>query len=370
MTVSISTLYSVATAQQYLDAMLDFAAGLALPVTSWRDDDPTLVMFRYLAEQLAQKDLVDAEFIKAGFLSASIEDWKTVVASEIYGIDRDAATYATSTITLVNAGGGIYTPAAGEVTVKDSTSGKTYHSIEDLSLGAGATATLDVEADEAGTDSNAAVNEIDEIVTTMLGVTIAASTVAVAQDAQSDESLDAECLNTLGALSPNGPPDAYVSVVTSSELTGSTEITRAQASQASTTGEVTVYVASAVGAASAPAIALAQAAVEIWATPIGFTPTVVAATEVPVDIEVYLDADDFPAGIEAAIETAIQSMIYAASLGDTVSIGAQYATVYDTAKAAGMTKIVVSLVSPEDVVLAEGEVATPGDCTVHLGAEP
>src|SRR5690606_21310682 len=114
---------------------------------------------------------------------------------------------------------------------------------------------FDLVADEAGSGSSVGADEIDELVTTFLGVEIASSTAAVGTDEPDPETIREQCRATTGALSPNGPPDAYEFVVRESSLTGVTEITRAKATGDSDTGTGDVIVASASGAVSSGSVA-------------------------------------------------------------------------------------------------------------------
>ena len=231
MTLSIDVLFLTATAEAILDLGLGVAQSVGLTPTSWRVGDPTRALFKFAAEVLGDLEAFAAQYAKSGFLSTAEDDWKTLVAKEQYGVDRPEASYATSTLTLLNSGGGWYDVEAGDFTVSSSLSGATYHTTESFSLhGAGST-TVVVEADVAGSDGSAGADEIDTVVTTLLGVSITASTAAVGKDAASESELDTLCAASLGRLSPNGPPEAYDDTALNSDLTGTDEITRVQTSK-------------------------------------------------------------------------------------------------------------------------------------------
>jgi hypothetical protein len=372
MTVSILALIAPETFATIYDLGLEVADTFGLPVTSWRTGDPTLSLFTFLARQLAAREDVTSEFIKSGFLSLASGDWLTVLASEVHGVDREEATYATSTITLANGGGGYYPRDVGDVTVRNSTTGKTYHTTASFTLasGPGTTATVAVVADEEGSDSSAALDEIDEIVTTMLGVTITASTVAVGIDEQSDASLKDQCYASRGALSSNGPPDAYMYVAKNSDLTGVTDITRAQSTFDSSLGEVTVYVAGAAGAVAGASVTAAQAAEEVWATPLCITPTVVNATEQAIAVTATITGDDIPATIDTDVEAAFAAALSALAISTAdaptvVSLSSIISLIHSTAVAGGASNVSVSVSVPAaNTTLTNGKVATAGAVTV------
>ncbi len=280
MSVSVLSLFTVQTADRILQLGLEIAAALGLPVTSWSAGDPTRASFKYLAEALATYEGVTVQFVKSAFLSYAEDDWLKLVAVELYGLDEDdfAATYATPTITLTNVGGGgNYPLEAGELTVKNSETDKTYHNTSSGTISPGLEEiTFDLEADESGSDSSVGADEIDELVTTLNGVAIVSNTVGLANDSPSNEEIRALCRASLGALSPNGPADAYAYVALNQDLTGITGINRARA-VGSVTGAVTVTIATVTGPADGAAVTAVQDAVELWATPLCVSPTVVSA---------------------------------------------------------------------------------------------
>ena len=305
MTIEITTLFIADTAAKILNTGLELAAALGLPVTSWRAGDPTRSLYKFLAEVLASREEVTSEFIKAGFLSSAEEDWLTIVAREVYGVERIEATPSAPTITLSNAGVQLFTLDAGDVSASSSASGATFHSTSAGTLAPGGTLTLDMVADVAGSDGTAALDEVDTLDTALLGVTITASTAALGVDAQDDGDLRLACTNTLGALSPNGPPDAYEYVALNSALTGTSTITRARSSQDSATGLVTVYLAGADGAVSAGDVTAAQDAIELWATPLCVTPTAVSAINTTVNIVATINGVDVPGDFLATLTAAL-----------------------------------------------------------------
>lgn len=189
---------------------------------------------------------------------------------------------------------------------------------------AASTLDVDVEADEPGTDSSASVGDIVEMVTTLLGVACTNTTAAVGVDAESAASIVTGCRAKLGALSPSGARDAYVYVATNQALTTAANVTRARASDDSTTGAVSVYLASATGAASAGDVALVTTAITTYATPLCITPTVASATAVPVPVTyslwLYDSVGVVAADIELAVAAALRTVFAARPIGGDVLV--------------------------------------------------
>lgn len=368
MTINIASLFSAESFQTILDRGLEVAKVVGLPTTSWRVGDPTRTLFRFAARVLSRREDVTSEYIKSAWLSTATGPWLEILALEVYGVTKTQATYATSSVVVTNAGGGVYTIDPGDATVKNTASGKTYSNTNTVTLsGVGATATLEVTADEAGTSSNAAVNEIDALITTYTGVTVTSSTAAVAQDEQTDPELREQCSATLGALSPSGPPDAYEYVCRNSTLTGTSEITRAQSDPDGTTLAVTTYVAGASGPVSGAAVTLAQAAVEEWATPLTVTPTVANATAAPQTVTCTVSGEDMPAvaAVETAFESALGALFKALAIGGVLSHSDIVRELHETLVGLGASSVsVVVSVPAASSTLAAGYVATLGTVSV------
>jgi hypothetical protein len=369
MTISISTLIGFQNYEQYYSRGLELAKAVGLPVTSWRAFDPTRSFYSFIAEILSALDAPASEFVRSGFLSLAQGDWLLVVAEELYGLDPDdfAATYATPTVTLANTGGGEYTIEAGQLTVKNSATGKTYHSTDDGggALVPGSSRTYQLTADEAGSDSSVAANELDEMVTTFEGVDITSSTAGLATDKATEDEVREACRDTLGALSPNGPADAYARVAKDSALTSVSGINRASA-VGSTTGAVTVTVASQGGAVSAPNLALINAALQRWATPLCSSVTTVSATELTVNgaYTIYKSpALTTPsAEVESAILDAIDALFADTRIGGDGGLVAE--SLIAQAIHAVFPGLIYRVTGVEDVTLTASQVPARGTITV------
>lgn len=367
MTVDVRTLFTSKTADEIMADGLALATSEGLSVTTWRVGDPSRTLLKFVAQVLAARDLEGSEFNRAGFLSSARGLWKTLVAAEVYGVTRQAATYSTPSITLANGGGGAYDFDAGEAIFKSSSSGVLFHSTQALSLasGPGTTATIALVADEPGSDGTVGVDDVDTIVTTMLGVTVSSSTAAVGMDEQSDAGLDEQCLATLGSLSVNGPPDAYVAVALNSELTGTSAVTRAWSSEDDPTGAVTVWVAGPSGGVGGTVVTLVETAIELWATPCCITPTVVDATTAAQTVAYTIDGTDLPASAEDDIETLVATYFAVVRVSGLVSRSALIALAHDYLVGAGAGSVTVALTTPAaDVQLSAGQVPTVGSVTV------
>lgn len=313
MTIETSVLFIADTAAHIYAVGLQLAAAAGLPVTSWRVGDPTKSQYAYLARALAGREDAVSNYIKAGWLSTATGDWLKTLASEVFGIDVPGATYAEPSITVTNTRGGYFTPAVGALTFKCTATGATFHNTDtgiDTTTGlpgplsAGKTLRFALTADDAGSVGTVAVNEIDNVVTTLIGVAIVSSTAAIGLDEQDPETTRAQCRATLGALSPDGPSDAYEFVARNPALTGVLDIARARSIDDSDTGNVLVYLAGVSGPVADASVTAALAAIAIWAEPLCITPTVQKG--VPITINV---AATFTGVVAAGFSAAAQAEV-------------------------------------------------------------
>lgn len=385
--IALASLIIKETKAQIYERGLAVARGLQLRVNSWVAGDPTRSLYHFLSEILSILEEQVAGYVASGFLDYAEKDWLTLLAAQLYRVNRVEATYAATPITLTNNGGGYYEIEPGDVTAQNPTTGKTYRNTNGgiLQPWAGGlapkpTLTLDFEADEIGSASSAGAGEISALVTDLLSVSCANAAAAVGLDAEEDEPLRERCRAKLGMLSPNGPTDVYNFVVRTPDLTGTTEITRSRTNGDSTTGDVTVWVAGPSGAVSGGAVTAAQNAVAVWATPLCSTPTVTNAASlvVPVTYSVWLytSVGEGATAIRERIEADLTRALRTRPIGGDV-IGGGAGKLYKsfleaTIKASYPDHTFrVSVSSPSaDVDMLPNEVAALGTVTGTVSLEP
>jgi hypothetical protein len=355
--LSVFSLIAKQTADEIFELALEVAALVGLPVSTWRVGDPTRTQFRALARKAANADEIQVELAKASFITGpegerASGEWLKLRVKDVYGVDAEEATFAAPSITLDNAGGGLFEWDTRGLVVSSSATGATFRSqspggINPLETGV----VVSLIADVAGSAGSVGLDEIDTIVSPALtGVTIATSSAAVGSDAQSDAGLIEQALATLGALSPNGPADAYEFVARNSELTGIQGVARAQGDGDSTDGTVTVYVATATAALDGPSVAAIQAAVDVWAQPLCTDATVVSGT--PQTVPVTFTLTPAHPGAQEAIESAISAYFASVDFGGSITESALKAIAH---AACGATLIKAVVTAPaSDVALGAG----------------
>jgi phage-related baseplate assembly protein len=374
-TIDLATLLIRETKAEIYAKGLQVATALGLPVTTWHAGDPTRSDYWFIAELQETWETIVTLFIGAGFLDEAEEDWLTLHAEQMYDVARVDATFATCSVTLTNGGGGSYTIEAGDLTVRNSTTDATFRNTTGgtLSPGPGTTLALDFTADESGAESSSAIGEVDEMVTALLGVTCANTTAAVGIDAQSDDSLREQCRDKLGALSPNGPRDAYSYVAKSYELTTTAAVTRVRVFDDTDTGDVQIYVAGSSGAITAPELALVEEAIVTYAVPICITPTVSNAANLTVAVtySLWLYASDSRTvgEVEEAVEAALEQLFAGKAIGGDIISPATTGYLYTSDIIAAISAVSsysfrVTLAAPAaNVAMTNSQVAVLGTVT-------
>ncbi len=387
MTVSLASLLIQETKSAIYEKAIVIAEAVGLPVSSWQAGDPSRSLFHLESQLLATLEEVVVGFISSGFLDYATGSWLKILAEQVYNVTVPEATYASADVVLTNGGGGLYTEedlAIGSLTFKNSVTGKTYRNTTTgtLSPGPATTVTLTVEAEEAGQESSAGAGEIDELVTSLLGVTCTNPTAAVGIDEQSEDTTRQQCRDKLDSLSPNGPKGAYAYVARNAELSGTNAVTRVRVYVESETGDVTVYLAGPSGTIAEPDRALVEEAILTYATPLCITPTVLSADTVTVavayELWVYKSVNKTAAEIEAAVETALEQLFASRDIGGDIvepaTTGKFYTSLIEsTIRGVFSQAFRVSLSLPAaDVALANNEVADLGavTATIHLVTNP
>lgn len=281
--ITISDLLQPLTDQQILSKWLDQLESVGLPAKSWRAGGSLRTILAILAKAYAAFVTSMLGFVQAGFLETSTGGWLTLLAYYVYGVTRIVATSATGQVQLTNGGGGLYNIPAGAFQVAHATTGKVYQNQSSFTLNPGDVLLIDVQAIELGSASNATPGTVTKLVTALAGVTATNLTSIVGNDAEKDPDLRQRCKDKLGIIGGKGVRGAYRYAITSALRTDGTpvDINRSSVSPQSSTGIVTIYVASAAGAPTMSDLPFISASIEALARVDTDTVSLNAATAMP-----------------------------------------------------------------------------------------
>lgn len=296
--IAISVLVRTVTSDDIYEKALDMLEAVKIPARSWRDGGVGKSVLGVLSEFGAMGANTIAKIVGGFFLAYATGDYLTAHAKDVYDVDRVQATFATGTATLTNVRPLAHTIGANEMILRSSNTGARYRVTEAFTLGAGSTGTpttldVDVSAIEAGSASTVGPAELDELETTITGVSCENAASIVGRDAESDDELRKRCMMKKGAWSPYGPRDAYeYAALTATFPDGTpTSITRVRVSRYSSTGRVTIVCATPSGTPTSDELEAVRTSVEAIARPDSVTVVVSGATQVATSHEITIWAN-------------------------------------------------------------------------------
>lgn len=282
--ISIEELLEPVTTDQQLEKFLTTLEAVGVHAKAWRKAGSLRTILRIVAATYAGFSQAILGFTRAGFLETAEKGWLTLLAFNSYGVTRIPATFATGPVTLVNAGGGNYPVQADELRlISEANGGKGYTNTTAFTLAPGATITIDVLAIEVGSASSAPPGTITKLETVLPGVTATNALAVVGADEETDTDLRQRCKDKLATISGKGPRGAYGFAVRSAVRDDGSpvDVNRLRVSPGSSTGVVTVYVASPAGAPIGSDLPFIETAIETYARPDAVTAILLPAVPVP-----------------------------------------------------------------------------------------
>lgn len=304
----------------WLRSLYTDAIAQGVKVTSWVKGAPTRALYYGTARALSTLSSAVQDIANQGFRSTAAGDALTLNAAQVFGIKRGAASYATTTVLISNAGGGNYPFEARELVLLATTQQKQYVNLAPVTIGPLAVdVPVDVVAIEAGSASSALPSDIDAFVTALDGLSISQPNAALATDQQSDEEVQALCAARLGfvptavTIGAGGAPTAFESIAKLGPDGGGGVLredgTRIKVSRCRVindgAGGVSVVVADEDGAIAGPDLALVDAAVLAYGTSIGLVSAeAVNAGDEAIAITMSIAVGESSATLDADIEDA------------------------------------------------------------------
>jgi len=268
--MTITQLTTTPTIDDIFAQLIAWMVNAGIPADKWRRGGVGRTIIYSIASAYVVLATLVSFIAQSGFLNTATGDFLTLLAFYVYGVQRVTATFATGVVQVSNSSGSIYDLAPGELVVQDEDTLKSYRNTSTIHIGAGASnVDVDIEALEQGTASNAAPGKITIVSVALDGLTVTNALAVLGVDAWSDSTLQAACLAKLGALSMNGPRGAYQYAIMTATLPDGTPVNvdRFSISPSSSTGVVTIYLASPSGPVTTADLTAVQANIEAIARP-------------------------------------------------------------------------------------------------------
>jgi len=347
--LTIQDLTTPVTRQEVQASIYNILASVGVDTTAWSSGSVVRTMIVGVSVVLAAFSQLMALIARSGFLAMSAGAWLTIVAKQVYNVDRIPASFASGTLLVSNSSGAVYALDPDDLVIANVNTGATFRNTAAIVINPGAiNYEIALAAVEAGSDSTSNPGTLTQVVTAGLtGVTVTNPSSLVGLDAEGDAALRARCSETLGALSPMGPWDAYTAALHNAVRAdgSSLGITRIRL-QADGYGRVFIYAATASGEVPPTDLVIADDAVQRYAAPQAITAIVDTATAViiPVTYSVWMynTSGLTPTQIESAIGSALSAFMAAQPIGGNI-IGSDPGKVFvdgiRTAIGAALTQI-------------------------------
>ena len=377
MTISLDALVTPLTRDEVKTSIYQVLEAVGVDTTTWKPGAVVRTIIAGVSIVLSALSELQAKIARSGFLELSDGDWLTLVAHHVYNVDRIEATFAEGTLTLTNAGGGVYNLDPDDLIAVNPDTGKTYRNTEAIALGAMETLDITIRAVEAGSSSTSIAGTIVELETELLGVSCSNALAVVGRDDELDPDLRTRCYEKLGALSPMGPWDAYAFAARNAKRpdTSSIGVTRVRQVKDGA-GGVTTWVATATGTVTGDPddpdtdLGIINEAIQQLAAPLAVTAVVDSASAVVLavtyELWAYNTSGLTDAQLIAAVGTKLSAFVSSQPIGGNV-IGVDPGKIFRT----GITAAIFSahpVIFRVDLTLPAADVGLNSNEVAVLGA--
>lgn len=256
-TPTLADLLTSPSEEDTTDLLLALLAIAGFPVTQWQSGGIARTLVKMTARATSNLVALVTTVAGAGFNKYSTGGWLTLLADQVYGNERNGASFTIATVTVsLDPGADPTTITAGQLWFLWPATQKRYRNIDAvpivLSLGS-TNVPITVQAEFPGSDHNAPDGGISELSTPLPGLDITGSTVTTqGTDDELDTALQLRNSGKWGTTGAAANATGYASWA----ATASAEVTRVVAVEnAPDEGDVTVIIAGPSGPATPTAIA-------------------------------------------------------------------------------------------------------------------
>lgn len=187
-----------------------------LPVTSWQVGSTPRTLLENDAVALVELRSLVGLMARGGLLLEAKSDWLTLLASQLYKVDRAAGVTAQGYVRLDDtASGGPHTITANQLWF-GTPGGKRFNNTTGFTLAQGSFVVIPVQAESPGAEWNVAVGEINQMVSVLPGVAVSNPIYSngtwltrSGSNDESDESLIARCQSRWPQLSQGATDQVY-----------------------------------------------------------------------------------------------------------------------------------------------------------------
>lgn len=264
-TPTLAQLLAPPTADQEKATLLGRLSGKLFPVTDWQEGGVARTLVELFALGFADVGMQLVAIAGGGFVLLAATGWLTLLAKQLYNLDRNLATFTLGTCQLAASPAAGYTVVAGQL-VAQSASGLRFTNTTGGVLVASGTLNLTFQAESAGSKYNVGIGTITTLLTPLPGVTInnpdnGSGTWITSQgsDDEADASLQGRCTARWPSLG-SAPTESVFDLWAK---TASAIVTRTRViADAALPGQVDVYLAGAGGSVGNTAVTAVNAFIQ------------------------------------------------------------------------------------------------------------
>jgi phage-related baseplate assembly protein len=170
---TLASLLAPPSADQVKASLLSLLQAQGFPVTDWQEGGVARTLVEMIAKSIAELNKLVALIAASGFVAFSSGKWLTLVAAQVYALNRNAATFTVGTVVLTDsANAGPFTVAPGQLWF-GATDGKRFTNTTGGALPKGGTLSLSVQAESPGSAYNVPTGAVTTLLTPLPGVTVA-----------------------------------------------------------------------------------------------------------------------------------------------------------------------------------------------------
>lgn len=325
MATSLSSLITAMSKDTVLSSLLTLMRAAGFPTTSWASTSVPRSLLEVFAQSLAEYSATVAKVARSGFLSLAEDGWLDLLASEFFGLTRNAAVTTLGTWKIKDNGAGPHTLTSGAVWFSDSSGRRFVYVGPTQTLPLNTELDIAVQAESPGASWNILSSSTLSLVTSLPTVTVTNPPVGTTAtwittqgvNQETDAALRRRCLDKWSSIGA-GVKDAYVYHCKQA----STQVTKVRAYEATPSGgKVTVYVAGPDGALDGSVVSAVYAYLKDGRVPLCVTPIVYSVTNriVPYSGEVTVAAANLEA-VKAAIEAQVKDHETTIDIGGIVRV--------------------------------------------------
>jgi phage-related baseplate assembly protein len=384
-------LLTVVTSAELQTQILNAMTAAGLPTTAWQRNGIWQNLIQWFAAMLQLVYAVLNDVARGAFLDTATDQSLIDLGENTYGTKYRGQTFATGTITLLNASGSqIDEPAQALSFAQVADNSITYkNSAAIVGWLNGTELEIDLVCDVAGTSGNTIADVSDPfqlgMVTTIVGVSIVEHTAMVGQDDQDPEAYRALCRKHAASLSPRGGDGAYEWVALNLYTDGTRidpenpdptktamNINRVRVEGDNTDGTVDVSLASPSGAVDGTEFTTTVAALNQYVVPSGTVLIASNCTTVTVSVTatITLRKGSTSDGVEATAEQALTDYFPTSSIGGDdgfITVDELRGVLF---RVSNLVHGVSISLPAADVALTTTQVAIAGTMTITVAVQP